>query len=206
MKGVAMISTMVAAGSLAMSQGALAQYGPGTQEIGVHAGYLWGDTAVSGTAGPQPELSNGGAFGLSWGGAFGLHGWELRYTYADTDLDGTPEGSISMPLHLVDVNYLAHFPMGGLAQDITPGTPSWYLTAGAGWSFARLDREIQLNGQTVDGDDSFTLNAGGGLKWPLQDGHALRWDVRYRYLDKVVDNFDDSLNTWETTIGYAFQF
>lgn len=213
MKRIATLTAALAAGGLVMSHGALAQMGGGGQEFGVHGGYLWGDTAVGGPADPQPELSNGWVLGLSWGMNWdAMNGWELRYTYADTDLDDTPAGSISMPLHLFDANYVMHFPMGGMVGTRTAPTagaaaaPRWYLTAGLGWAIARLDNTFDVNAQTVDGDNGFTVNAGGGLKWPLQEGHAIRWDLRYRYLDQVVDAFDESLNTWETTIGYSIRF
>jgi len=34
----------------------------------------------------------------------------------------------------------------------------------------------------------------------------VRFDVRYRYFDQLIDRFDDSLNTVETTIGFGWRF
>ncbi|MEP7242870.1 MAG: hypothetical protein ABI885_04215 [Gammaproteobacteria bacterium] len=40
----------------------------------------------------------------------------------------------------------------------------------------------------------------------MTDKLLFRLEGRYRYLDKVVDHFDHSLNTFETTLGVGYQF
>jgi hypothetical protein len=49
-------------------------------------------------------------------------------------------------------------------------------------------------------------SAGAGLKYFVNDRFLVRLEARYRYLDKVVDRFDDSRNTVETTLGVGWTF
>jgi outer membrane protein len=92
-----------------------------------------------------------------------------------------------------------------------PGSPLVpYALAGVGYASADLDRPIvgTVNGQPVaiKDDNGFTLNAGAGLKYFVNDRFLVRLEARYRYLDQVVDRFDDSLNTVETTLGVGWTF
>ncbi len=49
-------------------------------------------------------------------------------------------------------------------------------------------------------------NAGLGVRYQATDHLFLKAEGRYRYLDKVLDRFDDSLNTVETTLAVGYQF
>jgi len=84
------------------------------------------------------------------------------------------------------------------------------VLAGVGYASADLDRPIVgLVGATpvsIKDDNGFTLNAGIGAKYFITDNFLIRAEARYRYLDKVVDRFDDSLNTVETTLGVGYRF
>jgi opacity protein-like surface antigen len=85
-----------------------------------------------------------------------------------------------------------------------------YLLAGVGYANADLDRPITglVDGQQVSiGDDSgFTLNAGLGAKYFATDRLSIWAEGRYRYIDGLVDAFDDSLNTFEPRIGIGYAF
>jgi opacity protein-like surface antigen len=85
-----------------------------------------------------------------------------------------------------------------------------YVLAGVGYATADLDDPIPgtVNGQpvSIEDDGGFTLNAGVGAKYFATDRVLVRLDLRYRYLDGVVDNLDDSLNTFETTLGLGWRF
>jgi opacity protein-like surface antigen len=65
-----------------------------------------------------------------------------------------------------------------------------------------------VNGQpvSIDDDSGFTLNAGAGVKYFATDRFMIRFDARYRYMDKLVDNFDDSLGGVETTLSVGWKF
>ena len=85
-----------------------------------------------------------------------------------------------------------------------------HVIAGIGYAAADLDAPIRgtVNGGAVsiEDDSGFTLNAGVGAKYFATDRLLVRFEARYRYLDGVVDAFDDSLNTFETTLGLGWKF
>jgi opacity protein-like surface antigen len=85
-----------------------------------------------------------------------------------------------------------------------------YVLAGVGWGALDLDRDLVAtqNGitQTIRDDNGVTLNAGFGAKWYATEHLLFRAEARYRWMDKVVDRFDQSLNTVETTVGIGYQF
>lgn len=54
--------------------------------------------------------------------------------------------------------------------------------------------------------DGFTLNAGGGVKFFATGQFMIRFGARYRYLDTLTDKLDDSLNTYEATLGIGWRF
>lgn len=84
------------------------------------------------------------------------------------------------------------------------------MLAGVGYASADLDRSIvgTVGGQpvTIEDDQGFTLNAGLGAKYFITDNFLIRAEARDRYPDKVLDRFDDSLNTVETTLGVGYRF
>ncbi len=70
------------------------------------------------------------------------------------------------------------------------------MLAGVGYASADLDRRLvgTVGAQPVSitDDEGFTLNAGIGAKYYATDRLIVRAEARYRYLDKVLDRFDDS--------------
>jgi outer membrane protein len=111
-------------------------------------------------------------------------------------------GDIDLALTTLDLDAIWHFSPGGR---FVP-----YVLAGVGYATADLDDPIPgtVNGQpvSIEDDGGFTLNAGVGAKYFATDRVLVRLDLRYRYLDGVVDNLDDSLNTFETTPGLGWRF
>jgi len=181
-----------------------AQVQEGTQQIDIYGGELFGDRItdreISGT---KPELDDDVTYGV-------------RYTYNITDafgletaIGGTPTsvtklagGDVDLDLTTIDLDAVWHFNRGN--RVVT------YVLAGVGYAQANLDDPIlgTVNGQAVriDDDNGFTLNAGVGAKFFVNDRFLVRLEARYRYLDKVVDQVSDSLNTVETTLGVGWQF
>ena len=183
---------------------AMAQVEAGSHEGHVYAGQLFGDdltdTAISGQT---PELDDDLTYGVRYGYNFSQPwGIELSLGYNPNSVTGLAGGDIDIDLTTIDVNAVWHF---NPQSRFVP-----YVTAGAGYASADLDRPIQgtVNGQpvSIDDDSGFTLNAGGGVKYFATDRFMIRLDARYRYMDKIVDNFDDSLGGVETTLGVGWKF
>jgi outer membrane beta-barrel protein len=198
-------SGLVALGALALSSvPALAQVQPQSQEVGAYAGAIFGDDLTkSSVSGQQPELDDDIAFGLRYGYNFNeAWGLDIALGYNPSKATGLPGGDIDLNLTTLDVDAIYHFPVAG---KVIP-----YVLAGVGYASADLDRPIVglSNGQpvSIDDDDGFTANAGIGAKYFVTDRFQLRLEGKYRYLDKLVDGLDDSLNTFEATLGAAYLF
>jgi len=198
MAGVAAFGTLALQAVPAMAQEA------GSQEVHVYAGALFGDDVTDRViSGQRPKLDDDVTFGLRYGynvtDNFGL---ELSAGHTPTSLTRVPGGDIDLDLTTIDLDAVWNFKTG------TRFTP--YVLAGVGYGFADLDRRIvgTVGAQPVSiaDDDGFTLNAGVGAKYYATDRFVIRAEARYRYLDKVLDRFDDSLNTVETTLGVGYQF
>ena len=195
---------MTAVGLLAVQAlPALAQQA-GTQEVGAYAGALFGDDVTDRQiSGQTPKLDDKITYGLRYGYNFtdslGIEASLGRSPNAVKNLVG---GDIDLDLTTLDLDAVWNFNNG------TRFVP--YVLAGVGYATADLDRNITglVGAQpvSISDDDGFTLNAGVGAKYYFNDHFLLRAEARYRYLDKVVDRFDDSLNTVETTLGVGWRF
>lgn len=183
---------------------AFAQSEAGSHEIQIYGGEFFGDeltdTRVSGR---KPELDDDGSYGIRYGynmtDAWGI---EASLGQAATAVTGLAGSDIDLDLTTVDLNGVYHLNFGAR---LVP-----YVTAGIGYASADLDRPIAglVNGRAIaiDDDDGFTANAGIGAKYFVNDSFVLRLEGKYRYLDAVVDRNDDSLNTFETTLGFGWRF
>lgn len=183
---------------------ALAEIRAGSQELGIHLGAFFGDdltdTAVSGQ---QPELGDDFAIGINY--TYNLvpnWGLEGRYTFNPSTAENTPKGDIDLDVHLLDLNLLYY---------VNPKDPVvFYGTAGAGWALGDIDEDISgtVNGVpvTISDDNGFTFNVGIGLKFEVTRQISLRLDGRYRFIDQLVDEQKEQLNTFETTAGISWVF
>jgi opacity protein-like surface antigen len=85
-----------------------------------------------------------------------------------------------------------------------------YVFAGVGYAIADLDRRIVgtvgITPVSIADDNGFTLNAGVGARYDATDRIFVRAEARYRYMDKVLERFDNSLNSVETTLGVGYRF
>lgn len=196
---------LVGVGVLAGAMPAVAQVTAGSQEVHVYAGETFGDKLSDRRInGRKPELDDDVTYGVRYGYNF-TDAWGLELSLGRTNSSVTKlvGRDIDLDLTTFDVNAIYHFNPGG---SFVP-----YVLAGVGYASADLDRAITgtVNGigpVRIDDDEGFTLNAGIGAKYFITDKVSLRLDARYRYLDKVIDRFDDSLNTFETTLGVGFKF
>ena len=183
---------------------AMAQVTAGSQEVHAYVGEAFGDDITDRSiTGRTPELDDDLTYGLRYGFNFtDAWGLELSLGQTNTSVTGLAGRDTDLDLTTFDVDAIYHFNTG------SPFVP--YVLAGVGYASADLDRPIigtvGAAPVRIDNDNGFTLNAGVGAKYFITDNVSLRLDARYRYLDKVVDRFDDSLNTFETTFGVGFQF
>lgn len=192
-------------GALALNTApAVAQVESGTQEVHAYGGELFGDdltdTRISGRT---PKLDDDVTYGVRYGYNF-TNNWgiELSLGRTGSSVTGLVGRDIDLDLTTLDVDAIWHFNTG---SQLVP-----YVVAGLGYASADLDAPIVglANGAPVriNDDEGFTANAGAGLKYYVNDRFLVRLEARYRYLDGVVDKFDDSLNTVETTLGVGWKF
>jgi outer membrane beta-barrel protein len=95
--------------------------------------------------------------------------------------------------------------------NITPHFPIVaYVLAGAGYAWANLDTPIAgiVNGRPAVLRDSngFTVNAGVGAKYYVVNNLFVDVEARYRYLNRLVSDSSQNLNTTETTVGVGWRF
>lgn len=179
---------------------AMAQVTAGSQEVSAYVGEAFGDDVSDQKInGRTPELDDDLTYGLRYGYNFtDAWGLELSLGRTNTSVTGLPTRDIDLDLTTFDVDAVYHF---NPSSRFVP-----YVLAGVGYASADLDRPLNVGTVRVSDDNGFTLNAGVGAKYFITDNVSLRLDARYRYLDKVIDRYDDSLNTFETTFGVGFQF
>jgi outer membrane beta-barrel protein len=199
------VTGLAAAGALLMNAvPAFAQVKAGSQSVEAYAGALFGDDVTDvRLSGQQPKLDDDVTFGLRYGYNFTENwGIETSLGLSPTKVTNLTGGDVDLDLWTLDVDAVYHFnPAGRFVP---------YVLAGAGYASADLDRDltgtVNATPVAIRDDNGFTLNAGVGAKYFATDNLVFRLEGRYRYLDKVVDRFDDSLNTFETTLGVGYQF
>lgn len=178
---------------------------PGSQEFGIHAGAFFGDELTDRPIfGRRPELDDSFALGFNYiyfpTSALGVSG---RYTFVPSEVRRVPDRTADMNIHLLDLNLLWN------ANPLDEWT--FYLITGIGWARANLDRDItigEVGGVTarISEDSGFTYNVGVGTVTPLTERMSLRFEGRYRFINQLIDRFEESLNTWEATVGIGWGF
>ena len=178
--------------------------GQANQEISVFAGRVLGDdlteTPVSGRV---PQLDDDVLFGVRYGyRVTDTWGIEFSVGQSNNSVTDVPGGDIDVDLTTFDADAVWHF----------AGAARWapYLVFGVGYAATDLDRPItgDVGGRAVviDDDGGYTLNAGVGAKYSATDHVTINLEARYRYLDALVDTFEDSLGTVEPTLAVGWKF
>ena len=95
--------------------------------------------------------------------------------------------------------------------NITPQYPIVaYVLAGVGYAWANLDTPItgEINGRSgvLTQSNGFTANAGIGAKYYVTSNLYVDLLARYRYLNRLVSDSDQHLNTTETNLGIGWRF
>ena len=204
MKMVKRLAGVAAVGVLGLQALPVLAQEAGKQEVSVYAGALFGDDVTDrAISGQKPKLDDAFTYGLRYGyNITDQLGFELSVGESPNSLKKVAGGDIDLSLTTFDVDAVWNF------RNSTRLYP--YVFAGVGYAIADLDHRINgtVGGQPVSitDDSGFTLNTGLGAKYDATDHLFLRAEARYRYLDKVVDRFDNSLNTVETTLGVGYRF
>jgi len=199
------VVSMAVAGALLLGAApAMAQQAEARSEIGVYAGALFGDGLTEEpVSGSVPRLDDDFIAGLRYAYNFTPNfALEGSFGFNPNKVTRAVGGNVDIDVYTADVNAVWNF------RNDSRLTP--YLTAGVGYAFADLDRplagSVGGNSVSIDDDEGVTANAGGGIKYALTDRLLVRLDARYRFIDKLVDQFDDSLNGGEVTLGLGWQF
>src|SRR5271168_5091197 len=195
------LTVMVA---LSLQGAAEAQEKARTQSVEVYGGEFFGDNLTdTPVSGRTPRLNDDVTFGARYNyNITDMWGIQLSGGYAPTRAARVPGGSNALGLTTVDLDAV---------WNITPQYPIVpYVIVGAGYAWANLDAPItgQSNGRSValtDGN-GFTANAGIGAKYYLANNLYVDFQARYRYLNRLVSDADQHLNTAETTMGIGWRF
>ena len=198
-----MTAAALALAALPTAAGAQSE-GQANNEISIFAGRVLGDdlteTPVSGRV---PQLDDDALFGVRYGYRV-TDTWGLEFSLGQSNnaaID-VPGGDIDLDLTTFDADAVWNFAGG------TRWNP--YLVFGVGYAATDLDRPIigDVGGSavTIDDDGGFTLNAGVGAKYSATNRTTINLEARYRYLDALVDTFEDSLDTVEPTVAVGWRF
>jgi len=175
-----------------------------TQSVEIYGGEMFGDDLTNAPlSGRTPRLNDNAVVGARYNFNFtDRWGIQLSGGYSPSHASRVASGKDNLGLTTVDLdavwNITPHFPIVG------------YVLAGAGYAWAHLDTPItgDINGQPVVLRDSngFTANVGIGAKYYVIDNLYVNAEARYRYLNRLVSDSNQSLNTTETTLGIGWRF
>ena len=198
-------SVLPAMAALALhSAPTMAQEQPRTQSVEIFGGELFGDKLTDApVSGRNPRLNDDALAGLRYNyNLTDMWGVQLSSGYSWSRASRVPIGDNKLGLTTVDLDAV---------WNITPQFPFVaYALAGAGYAWANLDSAIvgENNGRPVFLTDSngFTANAGIGVKYYVSNNLYVDALARYRYLNRLVSESNQHLNTTETTLGIGWRF
>jgi len=183
---------------------AAAQEQARAQSVEIFAGEQFGDNLTDGpVSGRTPRLNDDAAAGARYNYNFtDMWGIQLSSGYSWSRAARVVGGKNALGLTTIDLDAV---------WNITPQYPVVaYAIIGAGYAWANLDSPItgEFNGRLIAFTDSngFTANAGIGAKYYLVSNLYVDLQARYRYLDRLVNDASEHLNTTETTLGIGWRF
>jgi opacity protein-like surface antigen len=193
-----------AAASAALPALAAAQEQARTQSLEIYGGEMFGDKLTDAqVSGLRPRLNDDALAGARYNYNFtDMWGVQLSSSYSWSRASRVTGGRNNLGLTTVDLDAV---------WNITPQYPVVvYILAGAGYAWANLDTSIAgvTNGRAVVLTDSngFTANAGIGVKYYLSNNLFVDAQGRYRYLNRLVSDSNQHLNTSEATLGIGWRF
>jgi opacity protein-like surface antigen len=183
---------------------AVAQEQARTQSVEIFGGEQFGDNLTDGpVSGRTPRLNDGAVAGARYNYNFtDMWGIQLSSGYSWSRAARVASGRHSLGLTTVDLDAV---------WNITPQYPIVaYVIIGAGYAWANLDAPItgEFNGRPIVLGDSngFTANAGIGAKYYVVNNLYVNLQTRYRYLDRLVSDANQHLNSTEITLGIGWRF
>jgi opacity protein-like surface antigen len=177
---------------------------PRTQSIEIFGGELFGDKLTDApVSGRSPRLNDDAISGLRYNyNLTDMWGIQLSSGYSWSRASRIPGGENTLGVTTVDLDAV---------WNITPQFPFVaYALAGAGYAWANLGSPIvgERNDRAVafTNSNGFTANAGIGVKYYVSTNLYVDALARYRYLDRLVSDSNQHLNTTETTLGIGWRF
>jgi outer membrane beta-barrel protein len=175
-----------------------------TQSVEIYGGEMFGDDLTdSQVSGRTPRLNDNAVVGARYNYNFtDMWGIQLSGGYSPNRAARVASGKDNLGLTTVDLDAV---------WNITPQFPIiGYVLAGAGYAWANLDTPISgyINARPVVLRDSngFTANVGIGAKYYVIGNLYVDVEARYRYLNRLVSDSNQNLNTTETTLGIGWRF
>jgi opacity protein-like surface antigen len=175
-----------------------------TQSVEIFGGEQFGDDLTDApVSGRTPRLNDGAGAGARYNYNFtDMWGIQLSSGYSWSRVARGASGKDDLGLTTVDLDAV---------WNITPQYPVvGYVMIGAGYAWTNLDTPIvgEINRRPVilSDSNSFTANAGIGAKYYLVNDLYVDLQARYRFLNRLVSDSDQHLNTAETTLGIGWRF
>jgi opacity protein-like surface antigen len=183
---------------------AIAQEQARTQSVEIFGGEQFGDNLTAApVSGRIPYLNDGAVAGARYNYNFtDRWGMQLSSGYSWSRAARVPSGKNDLGLTTIDLDAV---------WNITPQYPIVaYALIGAGYAWANLNSPIagEVNGRPVEFTDSngFTANGGVGAKYYMTSNLYVDLQARYRYLNRLVSDSDQHLNTAEATLAIGWRF
>jgi outer membrane beta-barrel protein len=181
---------------------------PSTQDAQIYAGYLFGDRLLEQPlSGSTPRLNDNATYGARYTYHFtDQWGVQLSTGYSPDRNAHVASGTRNFGLTTVDLDLEWDVPLNFQLAG-RPLVP--YGVVGAGYAWANFDSMSGVIGTTlvtISDSNSYTANAGLGVKYFLKDNIFVDFDSRYRYMNRLVNNFGQDMNTAQTTLGVGFRF
>jgi opacity protein-like surface antigen len=186
------------------SNPATAQERAGSQSVEIYGGEQFGDNLTDEPlSGRTPRLNDDAVAGARYNYNFtDMWGVQLSSGYSWSRAGHLASGKDDLGLTTVDLDAV---------WNITPQYPVVaYAILGAGYAWANFDTAItgESGGRPAVLADSngFTANAGLGAKYYVLKNVYVDLQARYRYLDRLVSDSNQHMNTSEATLGVGWRF
>jgi outer membrane protein W len=186
-----------------------AQAQAGSQDVQIYAGEMFGDRLTDTRLnGSYPLLNDDAVFGGRYTYYFtDQWGLQLAAGYDPSRTGHVTDGDSNLGLTTLDLdvvwNITPGFTLAG--QPLVP-----YTEVGVGYAWSDLNHPLYgVTGTSpvvLTDSNGYTANVGFGAKYYLTSSLFVDFDARYRYLNRLINNDRQGLNTAETTFSLGYQF
>lgn len=200
--GLAIFSAIALQGSPAAGQ-------TRNQDLQIYAGEMFGDRLTEAPlTGSDPILDDDATFGARYTYYFTKRwGLQLSAGYASSRATQVATGDGNLGLTALGLDVLWNI-TPGFSFDSHPLMP--YTEVGVGYAWADFDHPLYgaIGGTrvTLQNGNGYTANLGVGAKYYLSDLLFIDFDLRYRYLSRLINHYGQGMNTGETTLSLGYQF